>query len=287
MDTLIESTSGSSQPSVVSSPGPVISTLPVASPAPPAPSPAPPRRAAPTPKPPPPPSSGSESESGAADPAASAALRASSAGDMVEEWASLAPELRPHAANLSASLPSEVIVAREIVTTLGHTEERAAQLLERFVGYLRTQHALITSAALTDTWTPRDGTPDRTQKTVRGLAHATKGAAEMVMARRVARTSRLLQNACEELRADAPSDEARYTASAAVEVWKCEVDRLLDALKGRDLGQLVRSKRPIYVRPASHAAQPKSAAAAMRQPAVVQSTPLTAEALSANARVEA
>ena len=187
---------------------------------------------------------------------------------------------------LSASLPSEVIVAREIVTTLGHTEERAAQLLERFVGYLRTQHALITSAALTDTWTPQDGTPDRTQKTVRGLAHATKGAAEMVMARRVARTSRLLQNACEELRADAPSDEARYTASAAVEVWKCEVDRLLDALKGRDLGQLVRSKRPIYVGPASHAAQPKSAAAAMWQPAVVQSTPLTAEALSANARVE-
>ena len=147
-------------------------------------------------------------------------------------YASLPQEEQQLAAEIAANLPSSVLDARHIVRTLGHSEQQATKMLERFAPYITSQLELMRTAAEHDDWAAGAEKKDRSQKNVRALAHAVKGAAGMVCASRVVAASKELQFACEAVpRAnDSEKDDAKRKARAALEVFSAEVHQLLAVL---------------------------------------------------------
>jgi len=164
--------------------------------------------------------------------------------------AALFPHL-PEAVALEAlkqakQLPPVRIAAHEVVTTLGHSPAQAATFLNRFVGYAKEQVGKATAAAAADTWAPRrtpsDGAMparDRAQKTVRSVAHACKGAASMVGAHRLTAASHALQIHADALGAPSPSEAEVDAARGSLELWKTELQLLLEVLETEDASKLV------------------------------------------------
>lgn len=164
----------------------------------------------------------------------------------LDDWGHLSEELREPAARLSAQLAREVLDARSIVHVLGHSADQAVALIERFKPYIVKQRVAVAAAAAEGRWAPEGGSQDRTQKTLRGLAHATKGAAGMIAAHRMVDACKRLQDACEATRAEGANREtAIILVKAAHEVWMVEVDALLDALREHDIRALVERPSPL------------------------------------------
>ena len=129
---------------------------------------------------------------------------------------------------------------------MGQSEATAASMLHKFKAYIEDQLALMHKAIDDDAWAPRKGTADRSQKTVRALAHSVKGAASMVSAPRLTAISKRLQEACDPLDADGPSDKERQDARLATEVWKHEAATLLQVFRSVEMDVVVRSE-PLWV----------------------------------------
>jgi len=161
-------------------------------------------------------------------------------------WTKLAVELRPFAAAHAKALPEAVLDAHAIVKTLGHTEPQAARLLERFLPYAKTQRGLMLAAAAAEAWVPNAEAHDRTQKSVRALSHAVKGAAGMICAARVSAISKELQFACDAItRVEADSEEyaaAVRNAKGAVEVWTTAIDEVVAVLESDPAAKIVQQK---------------------------------------------
>ena len=157
------------------------------------------------------------------------------------------------AARQREQLPKEVLDASFMVENIGHTTQQAAAFLARFRGYAAQQAELVRVAVETGAWAPCTTSSsgsigrDRSQKTVRSLVHATKGAASMIGAHRFSAASRALQDASEALGDDAkPSVAERDNALGALEVWKSELTQLLQLLESEDADALSASRTPFF-----------------------------------------
>jgi len=111
-------------------------------------------------------------------------------------------------------LPSEVIVAEEMVRVHGFPAELAVKLLEDFASYLTKQVAQMRSVAAA-------GNAD-SLRAIANAAHSVKSGAAQVSAKR-------LHIACVELEAAAQAG-ASERAYAALEVWYAACDELLSTL---------------------------------------------------------
>ena len=156
------------------------------------------------------------------------------------------------AAKQREQLPKEVLDASFMVKNIGHTTQQAAAFLARFRGYAAQQAELVRVAVESGAWAPCTSSSsgaigrDRSQKTVRSLVHATKGAASMIGAHRFSAASRVLQDASEALGDDAkPTAAERDNALGALEVWKSELTHLLQLLEEEDADTLSARRTPV------------------------------------------
>jgi len=169
---------------------------------------------------------------------------------------------------MSAALPTVRLAAHEMVSSMGHHPEAAVSFLSAFKKLATTQLEVMASAAGAGDWAPQraaneagalattdrtlllKGLPrDRSNKSVRSVAHATKGAAGIVGAHRLVAASLALQNACEPLSNAAAMAAEREHARAALAVWRTEVNALVGILEVDEPEKLLAREGVVLVAP--------------------------------------
>ena len=180
------------------------------------------------------------------------------------EFDSLPSEIRALAVKLSAELPTMRLAAHELVTTMGQRPEIAVTFLERFVSYARGQDELISLAVASESWAPAVSSQpgvisrDRAQKTVRSIAHATKGAASMIGAHRFTAASLKLQQAAETLGIEGGTSAEQAAAKAAYEVWRHECAAVVNMILEGDSSKLIENSSGMAADSGSRSAPPLS-----------------------------
>jgi len=156
-------------------------------------------------------------------------------------FAQLSDAVVSHAISLNAQLPPSALVASELVTKLGHTPSNAVAFLAHFPPYAHMQRELLNAAVAQGAWS---GSRSGGVKTVRGVAHAIKGAASMIGALRFAHASKLLQHTAEKLGESEATADDRDATLGAVALWLAELEYLLTLLAQEDHADLVARTEP-------------------------------------------